>query len=248
LGEVKTEVEIGGVKLGALFYGGARLGTLGSAPNSGRKGADFCWKRPTAVYYALIRACGGGGGGGGIAIRGGAAAPIGTLLVGPLTADVYLVHLGDGGRAGENGSPTTFEGDDLPRIEFHGGTTSPVPIIRVSGGFPAPSSDFENWQFEHYPPTNFTGSPDGKNDTGIAIHMAGQGGLGRGGDANNRGPGGAGGPCAGGGSGSPGGEGGAGQLLLLPQLSAGEVLNLHEELLRRLEKVQATTTPSSVPK
>ena len=63
---------------------------------------DFEWRRPPEVTYVLLFGCGGGSSGyqadqdgGGYA--GGAAAPVLTLLV-PVSADIYKIKIGGGGR------------------------------------------------------------------------------------------------------------------------------------------------------
>ena len=98
------------------------------------------WIRPKEVQFVWVLGCGGGGGGyAGSAVEGvniegglgGKAAPYTSYLVGPLSADVYTITLGQGGKRGRStgrtmreapkrGGESKFEGGGL-KIVFPGG-------------------------------------------------------------------------------------------------------------------------------
>ncbi len=113
------------------------------------------WRRPRGIRYILVSGCGGGGGGApgnshnGVPsgaewgpAHGGKASVQSTVMLGPLSADVYEVRLGKGGGGGLayehkwSSDPTagffsSIKGEDLTEIRFSGGAAAPIADWRT---------------------------------------------------------------------------------------------------------------------
>jgi hypothetical protein len=229
------------------------------------------WYRPQPVRFAILVGCGGGSGGSSSSAPNrwvpgvpGRAAPILTIVVGPLDQATYDVTIGNGGagaqssrknpemKSGGAGAETVFSWGGAQPGEVHFPAASPAstdidPYLTGMKGRDGPQSG---------PATVVP-----KTDEVVTGSLGGQGAIGRGGDGSPFNVSGAtGGFCAGGGgSGSitihdqyirvepKGGDGGPGHLMIIPLVDASVVEERLTEALKGLQNMQPPKSEPAAP-